>query len=291
MDLRERLKGSLICGAIGDAFGAKYEGSKNVNDLNLDSRWYITDDTQLTLATCEAIFQSKEVLPEKVAERFLHWFNRRKLTGLGSSTLKALRELQVGGHWALVGRSGEFAAGNGAAMRIAPLAFKNNVSRQTIKDVSNITHKNDEAYTGALAVFYAIKSAIVGNWEGGYNLIEKILSSLPDTNVRDRLIEVNELSINSIKELGERFKSTAYVVDSVPIAIFAASRINEYSFESIIQDLIKLGGDTDTICSITGQIIGSLKGVKVIPEPWLAKYKNDLNIDDLIKELTENWKM
>ena len=76
------------------------------------------------------------------------------MSGLGSSTLKPLRELQVGGHWALVGRSGEYAAGNGAAMRIAPLAFKQQVDRQTLKDICSITHKNDEAYTGALAIYY-----------------------------------------------------------------------------------------------------------------------------------------
>ena len=62
-------------------------------------------------------------------------YNSGRLRGLGSATLKALRELQIGGHWALVGRTGEYAAGNGAAMRIAPLAFKENVNRQTIHDV------------------------------------------------------------------------------------------------------------------------------------------------------------
>jgi hypothetical protein len=43
-------------------------------------------------------------------------YNKGKLTGLGASTLKALRDLQVGAHWALSGWSGEYAAGNGAAM-------------------------------------------------------------------------------------------------------------------------------------------------------------------------------
>lgn len=123
MKIKDRLKGSLICGAIGDCLGAEFEGCGSADVLNLDFDWLITDDTQLTLATCEAIYKTKTISPEKVADRFLNWYNRQALRGLGSSTLKALRDLQVGGHWALVGRSGEFAAGNGAAMRIAPLAF------------------------------------------------------------------------------------------------------------------------------------------------------------------------
>jgi ADP-ribosylglycohydrolase len=121
MNLNDRLKGCLIYGAIGDSIGGKYEGEDSNLTIDFDFNWSISDDIQLTLATCEAIFDSGKINPAKVAARFLDWYNRRKLTGLGSSTLKALRELQIGGHWALVGRSGEYAAGNGAAMRIAPL--------------------------------------------------------------------------------------------------------------------------------------------------------------------------
>jgi len=59
-----------------------------------------------------------------------------------------------GTHWPLSGRSGEYAAGNGAAMRIAPLAFFVDAStrQQLIRDVCIITHKNDEAFVGCLAI-------------------------------------------------------------------------------------------------------------------------------------------
>lgn len=182
---KDRLKGCLIYGAIGDAIGNRFEGSIEVRDPDEDFRWVISDDTQLTLATCEAIYDCKNVNPERIAMNFLEWLNKRKLTGLGSSTLKALRELQVGGHWALVGNSGERAAGNGGAMRIAPLAFKRTVDRITIKDICSITHKNDEAYTGALAIYYAVVYAHSGSWTGGTDLIEKVIKNLPDTNVKD----------------------------------------------------------------------------------------------------------
>lgn len=290
MNFKEKLKGCLMFGAIGDSIGGKFEGNGSVETVNYDFDWSVSDDTQLTLATCEAIYDSENVRPEQVAMKFLEWFNRRKLTGLGSSTLKALRELQVGGHWALVGNTGERAAGNGAAMRIAPLAFKRNMSRMTIKDICSITHKNDEAYTGALAIYYSIASALHGGWKGGPDLIEKIVDELPDTNVRDRLLKLNELKALSLAEIGQLHKPTGYVVDSVPISVFAAQQIGKLDAPQIFEALIRMGGDTDTTCSMTGQIIGTLLGDKEIPIEWLEKYGGDLMVKESIDLIVDRWK-
>jgi len=289
MNFKDRLKGCLIYGAIGDSIGGKYEGTPSNQAIDFNFGWSISDDTQLTLATCEAIFDSEKIKPEKVAARFLDWYNRRKLTGLGSSTLKALRELQMGGHWALVGRSGEGAAGNGAAMRIAPLAFKRQVDKQTIKDICTITHKNDEAYTGALAVYYSIVRALSEDWHGNNNLIEKIVDELPDTKVKDRIVELDKLEDLTIAEIGFRYKPTGYVVDSVPISIFAAQKISQIDIKEIFAELIKVGGDTDTTCSMTGQIIGSLIGERGMPNDWNDKF-GKLGIRESIDNLVANWK-
>lgn len=289
MNLMNRLRGCFIYGAIGDGIGGKYEGAGYNQEVSFDFDWTISDDTQLTLATCEAIFDSEKISPEKVAAQFLQWFNKGKLTGLGASTLKALRELQVGGHWALVGRSGEQAAGNGAAMRIAPLAFKRKTDRQTIKDICTITHKNDEAYTGALAIYYSIQKAIHSEWIGDNDLIEKIIPELPDTRTRDRLIELERLNDYSIAEITKRFRPTGYVVDSVPISIFAAQKINQAGIKEIFTDLIRAGGDTDTNCSMTGQIIGSLIGDQQIPDEWIHRY-HSMNIHDTINEFANHWR-
>lgn len=63
-------------------------------------------------------------------------------------------------------------------MRIAPLAFKENISRLTIKDICSITHKNDEAYAGALAIYYAIRFAIDGKWNESQELIPLVIEEL-----------------------------------------------------------------------------------------------------------------
>lgn len=289
MDFKNKLKGCLVYGAIGDAIGYKYEGFAPTQNVDLNFDWIISDDTQLTLATCEAIFNVAKINPEKVAEKFLEWYTHRKLNGLGASTLKALRELQMGGHWALVGRSGEFAAGNGAAMRVAPLAFKRNIDRETIKDLCTITHKNDEAYTGALAIYYSVLNAKNGNWSGDTNLTDTFIDELPDTNVKDRLLTLNRLNNLSIARVGQMYKTSGYVADSVPFSIFAAQKINQLSAAEIFTELIKTGGDTDTICSMTSQIIGTLLGSDTLPPGWITKY-NGIGIKPLVDSLVENWK-
>jgi ADP-ribosyl-[dinitrogen reductase] hydrolase len=120
----------------------------------------------LTLATCEALAEYGTADPGHIAASFLRWFRARRLTGLGASTLKALRDLEAGAHWALAGRKGERAAGNGAAIRIAPLAFcvdpLADGSRRLIRDVCRITHHSDEAYVGAFAVVLAVGAAKAG---------------------------------------------------------------------------------------------------------------------------------
>ncbi len=109
----DQILGCFVGGAIGDILGGATERKRPC----------LSDDTQLTLATCEAITATGKVEPAAIAEGMLRWFRAGALTGLGSATLKALRDLDAGGHWALCGSRGEMAASNGAAMRIAPLAF------------------------------------------------------------------------------------------------------------------------------------------------------------------------
>lgn len=272
----DHILGCLLGGALGDAIGSAAEGRADPPPFAelLAGRWAVTDDTQLTLATCEAITASGRVDPESIAATMLQWNRRGALSGLGSSTLKALRDLDAGQHWALAGRQGEFAAGNGAAMRIAALAFVLDPSsyedRRTIRDVCRITHHSDEAYAGALAVVCAIRDAL-GD-EPSNSLLSQIAAQLPDTNVRDRLAIFAALDkAVTIAEAAQRFGSSGYVVESVPLALFAAEKCPEIGFKSMLEQIIAAGGDTDTNASIAAQIAGSRLGLSNLPAIWLER--------------------
>ncbi len=95
--------GCILGGALGDAYGGVPERGQLC----------LSDDTQMTLATCEAIVRARRVDPAEVAASFRTWFVARRFSGLGNATLKALRDLEAGAHWALAGARGEMAAAVG----------------------------------------------------------------------------------------------------------------------------------------------------------------------------------
>ncbi|MGE0886634.1 MAG: ADP-ribosylglycohydrolase family protein [Blastocatellales bacterium] len=289
----DQILGCIVGGAIGDALGGVYENVKAQVDLDEFENWQISDDTQLTIATCEAIIEAGgEVRPDLIASRFAEWHKFNRVTKIGASTYKALNELVAGGHWALVGRKGEHAAGNGAAMRIAPLAFcldpMKDSDRRTIRDVSRITHHHEEAYAGALAVILAIKFVLAGQWDDSGGLMNLVAERLPDTSVRDRLIKIAELDETvSLSEIAENFGCSGYVVESVPLALCGASRIRRLGFQAMLIDLISCSGDTDTIASIAGQIAGATIGRSQLPQGMIDRLPDRELIEDTASDFAK----
>jgi ADP-ribosyl-[dinitrogen reductase] hydrolase len=292
VDKTNRIIGCILGGAIGDCIGGPYEGLAKPARVGIQHQWRISDDTQMTLATCEAITQCGRVDPAVIAATFGQWHKHSRITGIGGATYKALTELNRGGHWVLVGMKGQRAVGNGAAMRIAPLAFcldpANPEERKTIRDVSRITHHNEEAYVGALAVALAIRYAWRGDWDGGRSLIPSIADQLPDSSVRDRLIAIDGCDeISSLRDVADRFGCSGYVVESVPLALCAAQRLGEMGLSAMIIEVISVGGDADTIASITGQIAGAFIGRGALPKELVARLPDLPGLERTAKKFAE----
>jgi ADP-ribosyl-[dinitrogen reductase] hydrolase len=271
--IRDRALGCILGGALGDAWGGSFEGAPGPVSFAIPQRSVLSDDTQLTLATCESLIERRLVDPENLAAHFLRWFQEKRISGIGASTLQSMQGLAAGVHWALVGRRGDRAAGNGAAMRIAPLAFildpANARDRIVIRDVCRITHHNDEAYVGALAVLSAIHAILSGKWSLQVSFLAAVVDSLPDSAVRDRIQQLLPLH-SPPAEIAGRFGSSGYVVDTVPLALYSAQAIATLPFSTVLAQTIAAGGDTDTIASIAGQLAGCVTGLAGVPHNDLA---------------------
>lgn len=269
--------GCLLGGALGDAWGGRWEGHAGPIQFAIPIQSQVSDDTQLTLATCESIIEHGSADPERLASHFADWFVQGRISGIGASTLKAMRDLSAGVHWALAGSRGEYAAGNGAAMRIAPLAFLFDPSkagdRTIIRDVCRITHHNDEAYAGALAVVLAIRSVLLGNWSQQHSFLRAAAIAMPNSAVRDRIEELIRLEI-SPSEAASRFGARGHVVASIPLALLSAQYIVEEPLSAVLARAISVGGDTDTIASLTGQLAGAVAETTGVPNELFDPVSN-----------------
>lgn len=263
--LRERIVGALTAGALGDALGSPFEGAEPDPSRTLPSRSGFTDDTELTLATCEAILTAQGIDLEVIATHYATCFRKGGVHGAGSSTTKALRDLVAGAHWALAGARGERAAGAGAAMRVAPLAFltslESGADRRLIRDFSRITHHHEEAYSAAVAVVAALQGASSGL--SGTSMIKAVIRHTPDSVVRDRLMRLVERLPAEPDTIVEVTGRSGYAASVVPFAIVLAAEATD--LVHLLTTVIRAGGDTDTAGSIAGQIVGARLGVGAIP--------------------------
>ena len=285
----EHIEAVLLAGAAGDCIGLPYEGHGPTDTVELPADpWQCSDDTILTLATCRGIIAAGGVDPAAIAAAYAETFRRGPIPGLGASTLKALRDLAAGAHWGISGRGGEYAAGNGAAMRIAPLAFlmsgEGQDERQLIRDVCRITHKSDEAYVGALAVVRAMHLIAEPGLDAP-GFVARIAGELPDTRVRDALLALAELPADAGNEEAAALTGTGgHAAESVPLALFVAAR-SRHSCEETILAAVRCGGDTDTIASIAGQVCAA--GGAAIPSTWTTRLPVLVEIQALAQGLRE----
>lgn len=281
-DIAPRVSGSLLAAAIGDCLGAHYEGYSGPDlaeayyDGRFDpasmsmSEW--TDDTSMLVATALSIAERGRVDGEDLARRYLSWFEKGG-RGIGRATYHAMKRVESGTAWDEAGEKGEYAAGNGVAMRIAPVgllhAHDPDGLAEDVETCGIITHRNDEAIAGGFAVAYAVARAAAGKLDTE-TLILEILDQLEPSRVADglsecaRLLEVEEPPLSAMPEL--RLGGAAF--ETVPSALYCFLRTPEDVREALVSSIVA-GGDTDTRACIAGSISGAYNGREAVPERWV----------------------
>jgi ADP-ribosyl-[dinitrogen reductase] hydrolase len=215
--------------------------------------------------------------------RSLAWTFRFWLLGLpagvGSATARSILKLWVGFP---PSRSGVYSAGNGPAMRAAILGvcFGDQPDKlvEYVQASTRITHSDPRAARGALLV------AIAAHF-GASHSVDQISSQsfqqAIDICLKDSDPELQELLSKLIAHLedgktllefartvGVKKGVTGYVYRTVPIALYCWLR-HTSDFRQAVEQVISLGGDTDTTGAIVGAIMGATHGESHIPKEWL----------------------
>ncbi|MCL6471984.1 MAG: ADP-ribosylglycohydrolase family protein [Firmicutes bacterium] len=300
----DRFIGCLLGLAIGDALGSRLEGyapeavkrSKASMDEFLDELWQWsrgrwTDDTKMAVALAESIVESGGFNPEQAAKKYLEWYRSGDLRGIGNITRQSLANLERGSTWQESGIKADWAAGNGTAMRVAPIGLldMNNIARlrEDARNDAIITHNNHEAINGSIAVAYAI-ARIVKDDIDSTKLIYDVVDFIEPSDVLLRLEEAQKLfeqgsfADYALSELG----TSGYVVETVASSFFCFISSPD-NFEGAIYSAIRGGNDTDTIAAITGALSGAYLGFEGIPLKWREEVEDALKIEALATRIYE----
>ena len=76
------------------------------------------------------------------------------------------------------------------------------------------------------------------------------------------------------------------MVDTLEAAIWVM--LKSGNFKEAIIGAVNLGGDTDTIGTLTGALAGIIYGYDSIPESWLEKIARREYLLDIFEEFSEN---
>jgi len=272
----DAVAGALLGTFVGDALGMPYEGmSSAAVPPRLEmvearrGRGTYTDDTEMMIVLAESLLEHGSVHEERLAQAFLERCDPSR--GYGAGTLEVLASWRRGVpvHAAaehLFG--GEGSLGNGAAMRIAPVAvmFADSPGelRAQAERSARLTHAHPVAVDAAIVQAAAIAAALRG--EDILAAARATAGSLEMRRQLDRAAALLGADIGPA-EAGDVLGNSALGHESVPTAIFAAA--SYAGFEEAVSFAVRCGGDTDTLGAMAGALAGAAHGATSIPARWL----------------------
>jgi ADP-ribosyl-[dinitrogen reductase] hydrolase len=255
--------------AIGDALGATVEfltpnEIRHEIGLHCDitgGGWLrlkpgqVTDDTTMSLALGEAIIARGSVDAQAAAEAFDAWM-RGKPVDIGNTIRRNLISFRRTGIPEAV--ASEHDAGNGAAMRVLPVALAcygqpENMTISANRAQAHVTHHNELSDAACETLIFMVQDFLAGRdpIEVERQRADKLVSEFPVFAYDKR----------------RRENPSGFVVDTVQ-AVFQSFFATE-SFEDCLIDVVNRGGDADTTGAIAGMLAGARYGMESIPKRWL----------------------
>jgi poly(ADP-ribose) glycohydrolase ARH3 len=219
-----------------------------------------TDDTQMTIAVAESLLRCDVVDPDDLARAFRAHYDPAR--GYGAGPMRLFELWEQGESVEVAARrmfGGQGSLGNGAAMRVAPVAVRfadDEVLLATQASRSaRVTHTHPVGVDGAVVQAAAVAAALDGDAP-----LAAAIAAARTPELRERLLD-----LRGATAMGG--PSTSSAAGSVPLAIVAAAEAD--GFEEAVTRAICAGGDTDTAGAMAGAIAGARFGASGIPVRWI----------------------
>ncbi|HWE92882.1 MAG TPA: ADP-ribosylglycohydrolase family protein [Tepidisphaeraceae bacterium] len=293
----DRFRGCLLGLAVGDAFGAPFEGMpadaiyysfgfarKILAKPPMDALTY-TDDTQMMIAVAEALLASGRIEETTLVRAFVENFEPGR--GYGQGARRILELMANGGNWRELSRTifPGGSLGNGAAMRVAPvgLLFHDDLDRVAEEAAKSAvpTHVHPVGVEGAQLIALAVALVMRNERFDKDAFYSELMARAGTEEFQRQLAKAARLGPeDSIAGFGSTLEAHRSVVTA--IACFATS---PESYVEVVSRAVGLGDDTDTVAAMAGAISGAHLGVGALPKHLLALMENGPKGRDYIDEL------
>lgn len=283
----DRLAGTLLGTAVGDALGLATEGmsaraiARRFGRVDryrvLPGVGLVSDDTELSALVAAALVRSPRDVDGCVRVfrwSLLLWFLRLPL-GIGLATLRACVKIGLG-----FPRSGVVSAGNGAAMRAAIVGvfFRDDAERRLrFSDaLATVTHLDPRGVEGArfVAALAASCARSVPS-SGRVERVREALAEIADARLRAAIERACDVAASAmdVQQASDALGNTGFVMHCVPLATFVFLRFGDDPREAVIQ-AVAAGGDTDSNAAIVGAWVGALHGASGLPAELVSRLQS-----------------
>jgi ADP-ribosylglycohydrolase len=303
--LADRLAGVLLGLAVGDALGFVVEAEPPEVAAAYAARLaperdpershgafpfgQYSDDTQLARELLLSVREAGGWNPVVFARRVGAIVAGGGLVGGGSGTIGAGMRLAAGIPWDSAGTPPPY-AGNGSAMRVAPLgvllAHDPDALRLAAVEQSRVTHRDSRCAAGAVAIAGAAALAARSPAIGPPAILAELTPwvEAEDDEMGRTLAAVREWLPLSPDAAAARLHASgldphharewrgisAFVVPTVAWSLYAFLRAPD-DYWAVIRTAIAVGGDTDTMAAMAGALAGARLGVAVLPPRLLER--------------------
>ena len=308
-DRRSRLLGSLYGLLIGDALGVPYEfhppsALPPPGEIEMEppesfprAHWGTppgtwSDDGALALSLLDALLTEGRPDVHAIASRIVAWrrHGRYAVDGrvfdCGIQTSEAIHRIEQGVSPFDAGGREERSNGNGALMRVPPLALWHRGADAELIEAAHLQSLPTHAHARSL-VACALLSLLLRRIVEAGTPPDAALESAASTlalHYAEKAPFGRELELLLRAPQRRAPKGTGYVVDTFWSAMQAA---RERDFKSAMRAAIGFGNDTDTTACVAGAIAGALHGIESIPSRWREALRGTEIVEPLAARLLD----
>ena len=268
MNDRNKVKGMLWGLVVGDCFGSPIQFSSKDGHPWITEMvacpvfhlppGYWTDDSSMAMCVMDSYIRTGGYDLKDIGDTFVRWLQEGYLSSVEG------RSFDVGGAtWSSCDRiargslvnGSEDSQGNGSIMRFAPsyLIARKERRPEILHEVSDLTHASARVR----------------------EVVDRFAAVL------DEHLDSKRTTARSEYTTREEVNNSGWAVSTLEAALWAFNTTE--TFEEGMIAAVNLGGDSDSIGAVYGQIAGAYYGFEAIPERWVKAVKTWQVVDDLIE--------